>query len=31
MVASVVAEVRQFSPREQYDDITLIVVKCRAA
>jgi len=30
MVASIVEEVRQFSPQEQYDDITLIVAKCRA-
>jgi phosphoserine phosphatase RsbU/P len=29
MVASIVDEVRQFSPREQYDDITMIVAKCR--
>jgi serine phosphatase RsbU (regulator of sigma subunit) len=29
MVASIVDEVRQFSPHEQYDDITLIVAKCR--
>jgi serine phosphatase RsbU (regulator of sigma subunit) len=29
MVASIVDEVRQFSPQEQYDDITLIVAKCR--
>jgi len=29
MVASIVDEVRAFSPHEQYDDITLIVAKCR--
>jgi serine phosphatase RsbU (regulator of sigma subunit)/catechol 2,3-dioxygenase-like lactoylglutathione lyase family enzyme len=29
MVSSVVDEVRRFSPHEQYDDITLIVAKCR--
>jgi len=29
MIASVVDEVRRFSPLEQYDDITLIVAKCR--
>ena len=29
MIASVVAEVRQFSPHDQHDDITLIVAKCR--
>jgi serine phosphatase RsbU (regulator of sigma subunit) len=29
MVASIVDEVREFSPDEQYDDITLIVAKCR--
>jgi serine phosphatase RsbU (regulator of sigma subunit)/catechol 2,3-dioxygenase-like lactoylglutathione lyase family enzyme len=28
VLASVVDEVRQFSPREQHDDITLIVAKC---
>ncbi|MBZ5555354.1 MAG: SpoIIE family protein phosphatase [Acidobacteriia bacterium] len=28
LIASIVAEVRQFSPREQQDDITLIVAKC---
>ena len=28
-VASIVDEVRKFSPHEQYDDITLIVAKCR--
>jgi len=27
---SIVADVRQFSPHEQHDDITLIVAKCRA-
>jgi len=30
LLASIVDEVRQFSPREQHDDITLIVAKCRA-
>jgi len=30
MVASVLAEVRNFSPAEQQDDITLIVARCRA-
>ena len=30
MLASIVDEVRRFSPQEQYDDITLIVAKCRA-
>jgi len=29
LLASLVAEVRQFSPNEQHDDITLIVAKCR--
>jgi phosphoserine phosphatase RsbU/P len=29
MIASVVDEVRRFSPHEQHDDITLIVAKCR--
>jgi serine phosphatase RsbU (regulator of sigma subunit) len=28
-IASIVDEIRRFSPREQYDDITLIVAKCR--
>jgi serine phosphatase RsbU (regulator of sigma subunit) len=28
MLAAVVDEVRQFSPQEQQDDITLIVGKC---
>jgi serine phosphatase RsbU (regulator of sigma subunit) len=28
MVAAIVDEVRQFSPHEQHDDITLIVAKC---
>jgi|SRR5580658_8008003 serine phosphatase RsbU (regulator of sigma subunit) len=31
MVGSIVDEVQRFSPREQYDDITLIVAKCREA
>jgi serine phosphatase RsbU (regulator of sigma subunit) len=30
MIRSIVDEVRQFSPDEQYDDITLIVVRCLA-
>jgi serine phosphatase RsbU (regulator of sigma subunit) len=30
LLAAVVENVRQFSPAEQYDDITLIVAKCRA-
>ena len=29
VLASLVDEVRQFSPREQYDDISLVVAKCR--
>jgi serine phosphatase RsbU (regulator of sigma subunit)/catechol 2,3-dioxygenase-like lactoylglutathione lyase family enzyme len=29
MVRSIVDEVQKFSPREQHDDITLIVAKCR--
>jgi len=29
IVAGIVDELRQFSPREQHDDITLIVAKCR--
>jgi serine phosphatase RsbU (regulator of sigma subunit) len=29
LIASMVDEVRQFSPHEQYDDITVIVAKCR--
>ena len=29
MVTSVIREVQRFSPREQHDDITLIVAKCR--
>jgi len=31
IVDAIVREVRTFSPRDQYDDITLIVGKCRAA
>jgi serine phosphatase RsbU (regulator of sigma subunit) len=31
MLSSIVDEVRQFSPREQHDDITLIVAKVRGA
>jgi serine phosphatase RsbU (regulator of sigma subunit)/catechol 2,3-dioxygenase-like lactoylglutathione lyase family enzyme len=30
LLAAIVDEVRQFSPGEQHDDITLIVAKCRA-
>jgi serine phosphatase RsbU (regulator of sigma subunit) len=30
MVASVVDEVQRFSPQEQYDDITMIVARCRS-
>jgi serine phosphatase RsbU (regulator of sigma subunit) len=30
LLASIVEEVRQFSPHEQHDDITLIVAKCGA-
>jgi serine phosphatase RsbU (regulator of sigma subunit)/predicted enzyme related to lactoylglutathione lyase len=29
MLAAIVDEVRQFSPHEQHDDITLVVAKCR--
>lgn len=29
LIASIVAEVQQFSSREQHDDITLIVARCR--
>ena len=29
MLAAIVDEVRQFSPHEQHDDITLIVAKCK--
>jgi serine phosphatase RsbU (regulator of sigma subunit)/catechol 2,3-dioxygenase-like lactoylglutathione lyase family enzyme len=29
LIASIVDEVQRFSPHEQYDDITLIVAKCR--
>jgi serine phosphatase RsbU (regulator of sigma subunit) len=29
MLAAVVDEVRQFSPQEQQDDITLIIGKCK--
>ena len=29
MITSTVGEVQRFSPQEQYDDITLIVAKCR--
>jgi serine phosphatase RsbU (regulator of sigma subunit) len=31
LLASVVDEVRAFSPQEQHDDITLIVAKCKDA
>ena len=30
LLAAIVDQVRQFSPAEQYDDMTLIVAKCRA-
>jgi serine phosphatase RsbU (regulator of sigma subunit) len=30
LLAAIVADVRQFSTREQHDDITLIVAKCKA-
>jgi serine phosphatase RsbU (regulator of sigma subunit) len=30
LISSIVAEVQQFSAREQHDDITLIVARCRA-
>jgi serine phosphatase RsbU (regulator of sigma subunit) len=29
LIASIIDDVKQFSPREQYDDRTLIVAKCR--
>jgi serine phosphatase RsbU (regulator of sigma subunit) len=29
LLASVIEEVQRFSPKEQHDDITLIVAKCR--
>jgi serine phosphatase RsbU (regulator of sigma subunit) len=31
LLASIVEEVRRFSPHEQHDDITLIVAKCQAS
>lgn len=31
LLAAIVAEVQQFSPQEQHDDITLIVARCREA
>ena len=31
LLASIVGEVRRFSPSEQHDDITLIVAKCRGS
>jgi serine phosphatase RsbU (regulator of sigma subunit) len=31
LLASIVDDVRRFSPQEQYDDITLIVARCREA
>jgi len=31
LLASLVDEVKAFSPQEQHDDITLIVAKCRGA
>ncbi len=30
LLASLLEDVRQFSPREQHDDITLVVARCRA-
>jgi serine phosphatase RsbU (regulator of sigma subunit) len=30
VLAAIVDEVRQFSPAEQYDDMTMIIAKCRA-
>jgi serine phosphatase RsbU (regulator of sigma subunit) len=30
LLSAIVDEVREFSPQEQHDDITLIVAKCRA-
>jgi len=30
MLDAVVQEIRQFSPHEQHDDITMIIAKCRA-
>jgi serine phosphatase RsbU (regulator of sigma subunit) len=30
LLSAVLAEVQQFSPHEQHDDITLIVAKCKA-
>jgi serine phosphatase RsbU (regulator of sigma subunit) len=30
LLAAIVDEVRQFSPAEQYDDMTMIIAKCRA-
>ena len=30
MISAIVDEIRQFSPHEQHDDITLIVAKCRS-
>jgi serine phosphatase RsbU (regulator of sigma subunit) len=29
LLASVIEEVRRFSPHEQHDDITLIIAKCK--
>jgi serine phosphatase RsbU (regulator of sigma subunit)/catechol 2,3-dioxygenase-like lactoylglutathione lyase family enzyme len=31
LLASIVEEVRRFNPHEQYDDITMIVARCRTA
>jgi serine phosphatase RsbU (regulator of sigma subunit) len=31
LLGAVIEELRNFSPHEQYDDITLIVAKCRQA
>jgi len=30
LLAAIVSEVQSFSPAEQYDDMTLIVAKCKA-
>jgi serine phosphatase RsbU (regulator of sigma subunit) len=29
VMAAIINRLKQFSPREQHDDITLIVAKCR--
>ena len=31
ILAAIVDEIRQFSPDEQHDDITMIIAKCRAS